>query len=87
MQCLMQLKHYYLPMILSAKNMTLFYLNLVKNLCMKMISVKTFTHIILMPKNLEKNLVYDFTVNFDKQEAFDCLIHAEEFITEAKKFL
>ena len=54
---------------------------------MKMISAKTFTHIILMPKNLEKNLVYDFTVNFDKQEAFDCLIQDEEFITEAKKIL
>ena len=30
---------------------------------------------------------YDFTVDFNKQEAFDCLIQAEEFITEAKKFL
>lgn len=52
---------------------------------MKAISVKKFTLIIHNAKNLEKNLAYDFTVNFDKQEAFECLIHAEEFISEAKK--
>ena len=38
-------------------------------------------------KNLRNKSSYDFSVNFDKQEAFDCLIQAEEFICEAKKFL
>ena len=38
-------------------------------------------------KKLRRKSSYDFSVNFDKQEAFDCLIQAEEFITEAKKFL
>ena len=38
-------------------------------------------------KKLRRKSSYDFSVNFDKQEAFDCLIQAEEFIAEAKKFL
>lgn len=38
-------------------------------------------------KKLRKKSSYDFTVNFDKQEAFECLIQAEKFITESKKFL
>ncbi len=38
-------------------------------------------------KKLRRKSSYDFTVNFDKQESLDCLIQAEEFITEAKKFL
>ncbi|WP_292886541.1 HEPN domain-containing protein [Methanobrevibacter sp. UBA212] len=38
-------------------------------------------------KKLRRKSSYDFSVNFDKQEAFDCLIQAEEFIIEAKKFL
>lgn len=38
-------------------------------------------------KKLRNKSSYDFTVNFDKEEAFNCLIHAEEFIAEAKRFL
>ncbi|WP_365316083.1 hypothetical protein [uncultured Methanobrevibacter sp.] len=38
-------------------------------------------------KNLRRKSSYDFTVNFDKHETFDCLIQAEKFIMEAKKFL
>lgn len=54
---------------------------------MTVISAKTFTPTILMPKKLRRKSSYDFTVDFNKQEAFDCLIQAEEFIEEAKKFL
>ena len=32
--------------------------------------------VISMPKKLEKS-GYDFSLNFDKHEAFDCLIQAE----------
>jgi len=38
-------------------------------------------------KKLRRKSSYDFTVDFNKQEAFDCLVQAEEFIAEAKKFL
>ena len=38
-------------------------------------------------KKLRRKSSYDFTVNFNKQKAFDCLIQAEEFISEARKFL
>ena len=31
-------------------------------------------------KKLRRKSSYDFSVNFDKQEAFDCLVQAEEFI-------
>ena len=32
-------------------------------------------------------LSYNDTVNFDKEEASNCLVHAEEFIAEARRFL
>lgn len=35
-------------------------------------------------KKLRRKSSYDFTVNFDKEEAFNCLVHAEEFIAEAR---
>jgi uncharacterized protein (UPF0332 family) len=38
-------------------------------------------------KKLRRKSSYDFTVNFSKEEALNCLVHAEEFIAEAKRFL
>lgn len=38
-------------------------------------------------KKLRRKSSYDFTVNFDKEEASNCLVHAEEFIAEARRFL
>ena len=54
---------------------------------MMAISVKKFILIIPMLKKLRRKSSYDFTVDFNKQEAFDCLIQADEFISKAKKFL
>jgi hypothetical protein len=44
---------------------------------------KNYSH----AKKLRRKSSYDFTVTFDKEEAFNCLVHAEEFIEEARRFL
>lgn len=51
------------------------------------ISVKDIYTYYSNAKKLRRKSSYDFTVDFDKQEALECLIQAEEFIMEAKKFL
>ena len=38
-------------------------------------------------KKLRRESSYDFSIDFDKQEAHTCLIQAEEFITETKRIL
>ena len=38
-------------------------------------------------KKLRRKSTYDFSVNFDKHEAYDCLNQAEEFIDETKRIL
>lgn len=38
-------------------------------------------------KRLRRKSSYDFSVKFTKQEAYDCLSNAEDFILESKKFL
>jgi len=38
-------------------------------------------------KTLRKKSSYDFSMNFDKTEALECINHAEEFINESKRFL
>ena len=79
MQCLMQLKHYYLLMISSAKHdiiLTQFSKDFVHDGDFSQEVYKYYSN----AKKLRRKSSYDFSVNFDKQEAFDCLVQAEEFI-------
>lgn len=38
-------------------------------------------------KKLRRKASYDFSVNFDKHDAYECLYQAEEFIAETKRVL